>query len=268
MGLNLTTKSKNPVIRGMMKGASYAMAPIKYTGEATGAVGGAIKDALQTGKINLTTASHNPQVAKFFGDVHKALQPIKSVGETVGEVGGNLGVGDAMRSLGEGLGMKEPSEEEGGGPGKGFGQMNRFSPETVAALHWLLQQGQQNSDFGPIEERARNQFYSQTVPSLASRFTSMGGLGRSSGFQDAIGRAGSDLESQIAALRSQYGLQQFGLGIQPQYENYYMMGQPSIMQSALSSLLPLAGKAAIGGMIGGPAGAGIAALGGLPSAKP
>ena len=266
MGLNLTTKSKNKFVRNLMKGAGVAMSPIKFGGEAAGAVGGAIKDAMKTGKINLTTASKQPQVSKFFGDVQKGLQPIKKIGETVGDIGGNLGIGDAMRSLGQGLGMKD-QEDGQGGPGKGFGQMNRFSPETIQALHWLLTQGMQNSDFGGIEQRAMNQFNTQTIPSLASRFTSMGGLGRSSSSLDAMGRAGADLQSQLAALRSQYGVQQMGLGIQPQYENYYMMGQPNFFQSAVQSLLPLAGKAAIGGLMGGPAGAGMAALGGIPQMK-
>lgn len=59
------------------------------------------------------------------------------------------------------------------------------------------------TDFGPIEERARRQFQTQTIPTLAERFTALGGQ-RGSGFQGVLGRAASDLESQLAGLRSQF----------------------------------------------------------------
>ena len=53
--------------------------------------------------------------------------------------------------------------------------------------------------FEPMAERARSQFQTQTIPSLAERFTSMGeGAQRSSGFQRALGGAGVDLEEAHA----------------------------------------------------------------------
>lgn len=62
----------------------------------------------------------------------------------------------------------------------------------------------------PVEARARRQFSTSTIPSLAERFTALGsgGAQKSSAFQGALGSAASDLESQLAALRAQYGQQQ------------------------------------------------------------
>ena len=69
-----------------------------------------------------------------------------------------------------------------------------------------------NFNFEPIAQQARTQFQTQTVPSLAERFTSLGsGAQRSSAFQGALGQAGAGLEEGIAALNSKYGLQQQGL---------------------------------------------------------
>jgi hypothetical protein len=67
--------------------------------------------------------------------------------------------------------------------------------------------------FQPIEDRARQQFETKTVPGLAERFTSLGGQSKqgSSAFQGALGSAASDLESQLASLRGQYGLKENAL---------------------------------------------------------
>ena len=66
--------------------------------------------------------------------------------------------------------------------------------------------------FDPIAQQARSQFQTQTLPSIAERFTSMGQGGqRSSDFAGALGQSGADLEGNILAQRSQYGLQNRGL---------------------------------------------------------
>lgn len=81
---------------------------------------------------------------------------------------------------------------------------------------------QQYFNFAPIEQQARTQFNTQTIPSLAERFTAMGGEGgqRSSAFQGALGRAGSDLEQGLAALKAQYALPQAQLA-----QNQQQLGQ-------------------------------------------
>jgi hypothetical protein len=103
----------------------------------------------------------------------------------------------------------------------------------------LLNKATQGVDFDPIEQRARSQFNTRTVPSLAERFTSLGGGQRSSAFQGALGSASSDLEQGLAALRSQFGLQQqgqqnnllsslLGYGFQPGFENVSQPGWGSL----------------------------------------
>src|SRR6267142_2202947 len=100
------------------------------------------------------------------------------------------------------------------------------TPQASNALQQLLSQGMQNTNFQGIEDLARKNFQQKTIPSLAERFTALSGDTRgSSAFQGALGQAGSDLESQLAALRGQYGLQQLSLGLTPQFENMYQQGQ-------------------------------------------
>jgi hypothetical protein len=145
------------------------------------------------------------------------------------------------------------------------GQMQNtpnFTPQQQGvqnqALQQLMQlmgqQGQPNySGFQPIEDRARQQFNTQTVPGLAERFTSLGGGQRSSAFQGALGQYGSDLNSQLSALRSQYGVQQqqlgqnqlsslSNIGFQPSFQNQYTTGQPGLLHELLPLLLQVLTK--------------------------
>lgn len=120
-------------------------------------------------------------------------------------------------------------------------------------LQYLLQQlgqGAQGAEqgFAPIEELSRTQFREETIPGLAERFTAMGNGQRSSAFQKALGQAGSGLETQLAALRGQYGLQRqgqlgqlLGLGLQPRTENILQPRQPGLFENLLT---PVAGAAA------------------------
>lgn len=116
------------------------------------------------------------------------------------------------------------------------GKMEQHSimdPQQIGAVTSFLnqaQQGMQNpyAGFEPIENRARSQFQ-QSIPSLAERFTALSpSAQRSSGFQSALGRAQSGLEESLAAMKSQYGLQNRGqmmqlaqMGLQPRFENIY-----------------------------------------------
>lgn len=130
--------------------------------------------------------------------------------------------------------------------------MSRYSPQQLRAQNQLLQQAlgglQDLGDFSPIEERARQQFEQRTVPSLAERFTSLGGQ-RSSAFQQALGQAGSDLESQLAAQRGAFGLQRAGalqsllqMGMQPQYEVSELEQQPGFSETFFPQLGQAAGQ--------------------------
>jgi hypothetical protein len=73
-------------------------------------------------------------------------------------------------------------------------------------------------------------YQKQTVPSLAERFTSMGaGNALSSpAFANQLAGAGQDLSTNLAAQMAQYGQHQqalgqnlMGMGMHPEFENYY-----------------------------------------------
>lgn len=141
-------------------------------------------------------------------------------------------------------------------------QLNRFTPQQqgvqdqgIQNLLRLLQGGQnvpgQAPGFAPLAQKAQTQFNTQTIPGLAERFTAMGGQ-NSSAFQGALGSAGAGLNENLAALESQYGLQQnaqnqqlmqllSGIGFQPQFENIVSPGQPGALHGlaqGFGSFLP------------------------------
>lgn len=113
-----------------------------------------------------------------------------------------------------------------------------YTPEQQRGFEQALQLGGQRlanptQGFDPIENLAVQRFYTQTVPSLAERFTAMGNGQKSSAFAGALGQAGSDLSTQLANLRAQYGnqatnqaLQMLQFGTTPQYNQYYNYEQP------------------------------------------
>jgi len=132
-------------------------------------------------------------------------------------------------------------------------------------------------DFAPIENQARQNFNTQTIPGLAERFTALGGGQNSSAFQGALGQAATGLESNLASLKSQHGLNQqnmqqdllgklLSLNQQPSYNNLYIPQQQGFGKSAglsILQLLPI--LLALSGGGGGLLGAGAGALGGLSS---
>lgn len=136
--------------------------------------------------------------------------------------------------------------------GSNVERISRFSPEQSSALNKLLSQGLQGMgqlqqpSFDPIEQRARSQFEQRTIPTIAERFTSMGGQA-SSAFPELLGQAGAGLEEDLAAQRALFGQQQYGqqfqnlmsllnLGLTPQFDTLYRPEQPSFLQSLLPGL--------------------------------
>lgn len=88
------------------------------------------------------------------------------------------------------------------------GYSNLNLPTTNYGPLAQLYQGNKYS-FEPIAQQARHQFATQTVPSIAERFAGLGALS-SSGFNRQLAQAATDLERELAALRSQYGIQERG----------------------------------------------------------
>jgi hypothetical protein len=174
--------------------------------------------------------------------------------------GGNI-LGSYLGSRGSSAPKMQTPQSGGSQLTQGLNQLQRYTPQQQGAINQVLGQatqglGQQNFSFAPIAQQARENFQTQTIPGLAERFTALGGgAQRSSAFQGALGQAGAGLESNLAALQSQFGLQQqnnlmnlLGIGLTPQFEHYYQ-NQPSFMQSltpgigqgigAAGTLLPL-----------------------------
>lgn len=130
-----------------------------------------------------------------------------------------------------------------------FQQITRYSPEMSQGLEQLFSQGLQGlqnpqAGFQPFADQAINKFNTQTVPGLAERFTSMGGGQRSSAFQNALGSAGANLNQNLAAMESQYGLQnraglldQLKLGLTPSFHTIQRPKQAGFLEGLLGPML-------------------------------
>jgi len=161
-----------------------------------------------------------------------------TAGGTVGGPWGAL-IG-ALLSAGVG-GTAAYLAPEGGNAFTGMDPKNQQLPTRYPwqeeGMKSLLQQGLQNSNFDNIENQEMRRFNTQTIPSLAERFSGLaGGRMGSSRFRSALAGAGSDLGARLGGLRAQYGLQQSQLGLQPSFENIYMPGTPSALNPILQGI--------------------------------
>jgi hypothetical protein len=101
-------------------------------------------------------------------------------------------------------------------------QMNVFNTSLNKALEGLnkpqmqpynfgpIRQGLEQNSFAPIAQREVSRFQTQTVPTIAERFTSFGNNSNrgSSAFTGALSQGGVDLGERLAALGSNFGLKQ------------------------------------------------------------
>ena len=144
---------------------------------------------------------------------------------------GGAGIGGLLSGLFGGGGLTGKSES--------VDQFNRFSPQQQSVLNDLLMQGSQNADFDQVENREMSRFKTQTIPGLAERFTAMDGGQRSSGFQQALGGASSDLGERLGGMRSQFGMQQLGMGMTPQFESAFRPRKAGGIEQGLGSIMQL-----------------------------
>lgn len=162
------------------------------------------------------------------------------------------GIGTAI-----GAGLGGLTGALGGAFGGTRGSKIRRAPATQdeqSVFSALLNQGlgvlnNPYQGFDPISQRARSQFIQQTIPGLAERFTGTGGALSSPAFASQLGQAGAGLEEALAALQSQYGLQNqqnalsfLQLGIEPYRSQYYRPAQSGFGGELLgmgTNLLPL-----------------------------
>lgn len=80
----------------------------------------------------------------------------------------------------------------------------------MPAINQLLGQLKQPSEFtfAPIAEQARAQYYGQTLPGLAERYTAMGGTGRSGAFGNLMRGQAGEFERGLASQQQQFGQQE------------------------------------------------------------
>lgn len=148
------------------------------------------------------------QTGAMLGNIFPGL------GTTIGAIGGGLiGAGLPLaRSIWNTLTGRGGQQQQMGG---GVGALD------PALQNYLIQQMTQPIPFqqiqpigiGGIEQQARQDFAQKTLPGIAERFTAAGGQ-RSSAFQQQLGQAGADLETQLAVLRQEEARRQQGLGLQ------------------------------------------------------
>ncbi len=149
-----------------------------------------------------------------------------------------------------------------------------YKPHQEQLLDKLLGMGSQglqglNFDFAPIEQKARSDFNTKTVPGIAERYGAfLQGNGRldSSGFRDALSSASTGLDESLASMKAQHQFQQgdfyrnlLGMGLTPRFANEKTEGSTGLA----GDLLGAGGAAATGFLAGGPAGAGIAGIASL-----
>lgn len=115
-----------------------------------------------------------------------------------------------------------------GSEGKFRQSLSQFSPEQQNILQNLLQQGSQGLGTEAIEEQARRNYRQNTIPLLSERFAQSGGIG-SSGYQNAIQGVGTELETNLAALRQGNAMNLLNLGLTPQGQTYFEPGQQGIL---------------------------------------
>ena len=146
-----------------------------------------------------------------------------NLGWALGPIAGLLGNKKTIGSIGRFMFGQGPQYE----------QIDRFNPQQQQGFSQILQQAlsglqDPSAGFEPFAQKARRQFQTQTLPSIAERFTAMGQGGqRSSDFAGALGQKGAELEEGLAAQGAQYGLQRggqlqqlLGMGLTPQFDTF------------------------------------------------
>jgi hypothetical protein len=154
-----------------------------------------------------------------------------------------------------------------------YSEDQRNRANQAGNLGWQgLQTGQMPGgvSFDPIAQQAQTQFNTQTIPSIAERFSSLGGGQRSSAFQGALGQAGAGLQENLAAMKSQYMMQMmpmlmqmFSMGQQPQFEQQVLPGREGVLSQMGGQFAHGFGAALPGLMTGNPLGGLFSGLQGL-----
>ena len=108
------------------------------------------------------------------------------------------------------------------------------NPSYQQGQEWLNALFNDPEFFRNIEAPLQRQFQEETIPGLANRFASMGSGGAlgSTGFRNQLAREGSNLSTNLAALRT--GLQQQGVNQGLQYAQAPTSNYLQMLQQALT----------------------------------
>ncbi len=124
---------------------------------------------------------------------------------------------------------------------------SRFGPQFQGQNDEIIRNlltrlgGQAQQGFEPIENQARQDFQQKTIPTIAERFTTLGNGALSSPVHQAQQYgAGAQFETGLAALKSQYGMQQNNQLMQLLQllspEQAYFPGQPGALEGGAKGL--------------------------------
>jgi hypothetical protein len=184
-------------------------------------------------------ATPNASAAGTGSALWTALKPLLPY---LGGAAVGLGAG-ALSNLGAGNPGDGGNNFLYGNPGQDK-TFNRFNPQQQQGINTILQGalgrlGQNGqSPFAPIANQARENFQTQTIPSILERFTAQGaGGGRSGALGQQLGAAGAGLESSLASQESKMLMNLLQLGLTPQFENAYIPRDPGFLESGLEGLL-------------------------------
>lgn len=108
------------------------------------------------------------------------------------------------------------------------------NPGYQTGMDWLQGLFNDPQFFNQFEAPLQRQFQEETIPELANRFAGMGSGGAlgSTSFRNQLGRAGSNLHTNIAAMRG--GMQQNAIPQLLGYSQQPFSNMMSMMQSALT----------------------------------
>jgi hypothetical protein len=108
------------------------------------------------------------------------------------------------------------------------------NPEFQQGQEWLHSLYNDPEFFKSFEAPLQRDFEENTIPNLANRFASMGSGGStgSTAFRNQLGREGSNLSTNIAALRG--GMQQQGVNQGLQYANQPFQNMMQMYNQALN----------------------------------
>jgi len=194
-----------------------------------------------------------PEVKKEMANLNAELKKHPEIEKNVNDVRNDIVQGKESltplaRAFSEG-GITDESGRPKGNAWEGYPaqqlRFQKFSPEQIAAQNQVRNMaleglGKNQFDFAPIEQQAREGFAQKTIPGIAERFSQLGAQ-RSSAFPQLLSQSGKDLETELAAMKQNYGLTQqqalqnlLGIGLTPQFGSVFYAGQPGMRSNLLN----------------------------------